>query len=140
MTSALVVNTLVLIAAIIFWVKVKDDNELKRYHFDPYLLVLGTIGSIIHTVSITLCFKAFTTGPLGPVASLVGMLLLLGLGIYVKVQSQSSSGEQPFRLSDNDTSGNVTARDIEEYAQRELFAADWTVLLLNRLGPLSLTA
>ena len=75
-----------------------------------------------------------------PVASLVGMLLLLGLGIYVKVQSQSSSGEQPFRLSDNDTSGNVTARDIEEYAQRELFAADWSVLLLNRLGPLSLTA
>ena len=75
-----------------------------------------------------------------PVASLVGMLLLVGLGIYVKVQSQSSSGEQPFRLSDNDTSGNVTARDIEEYAQRELFAADWSVLLLNRLGPLSLTA
>lgn len=68
------------------------------------------------------------------VASLVGTLLLLGLGIYVKVQSQSSSGEvveanQPFRLSDNDTSGNVTARDIEEYAQRELFTADWSVLL-----------
>ena len=67
-SSYLVVNLIIVIVAIVYWVKVE---------FDTYLFIVGMIGSIINTLGITSIQNALSCGPAGPVSALAACSNLL---------------------------------------------------------------
>lgn len=61
MSGYFFVNLLILIVSICFW---------QSHQFDMQLFVIGTIGSIINTIGISLNTTALSKGPLGPVSAI----------------------------------------------------------------------
>ena len=55
------VNLLILIFAVFFW---------QNHTFDLHLFIIGTIGSILNTIGISLNTTAYSKGPLGPVSAI----------------------------------------------------------------------
>lgn len=61
MSGYFFVNLLILIFSVFFW---------QSHEFDMQLFILGTIGSIINTIGISLNTTAYAKGPLGPVSAI----------------------------------------------------------------------
>ena len=84
MTTYFIVNTLVLISALIYW---------QHHYFNPALLIVGTVGSILHTVAITSYNIAVSKGPRDLIDALVSVqsLLLVVVEVFLMFRVPSFS-------------------------------------------------